>query len=96
MQDIWGSIERTNLEMMGVEEEVLQTKGRDNLFSNITAINFPNLKREQHAGTGGFQYIKLAEPEKKTPRHNNQQREKHNIENWKREMTVTYKGKPLE
>jgi hypothetical protein len=53
---------------MGVEE-VLQTKGRDNLFSNITAINFPNLKREQREGAGGFQFIMLAEPEKKTPTH---------------------------
>jgi hypothetical protein len=29
---------------MGMEEEV-QTKGIDNLFNNITAENFPNLKK---------------------------------------------------
>jgi hypothetical protein len=55
--------------MMGIEKKVLQTKGRDNLFSNITAINIPNLKTEHLAGAGGFQFITLAEPEKKTPRH---------------------------
>jgi hypothetical protein len=47
MQDILYTIKRTNLQIMDIEE-VLETKGRDNLFSNITTENFPNLKKESN------------------------------------------------
>jgi hypothetical protein len=47
MQDIWDTMKRPNLQMMGVEEgEKIQAKGIDNLLNRIIAENFPNLKRE--------------------------------------------------
>jgi uncharacterized coiled-coil protein SlyX len=46
MQDIWDTIKRPNLQIMGIEEgEEIQTKGIDNLFNRIIAENFPNLKK---------------------------------------------------
>jgi hypothetical protein len=47
MQDIWDTMKRPNLQIMGVEEEEIQTKGIDNLFSRLIAENFPNLKKER-------------------------------------------------
>jgi hypothetical protein len=47
MQDIWDTMKRPNLQIMGIEEgEMIQTKGTDNLFHRIIAENFPNLKKE--------------------------------------------------
>jgi hypothetical protein len=47
MQDIWDTIKRPNLQIMGVEEgKEIQTKGIDNLFNRIIAEKFPNLKKE--------------------------------------------------
>jgi chromosome segregation ATPase len=48
MQDIWDTMKRPNLQIMGVEEgEEIQTKGPDNLFNRVIAENIPNLEKER-------------------------------------------------
>jgi hypothetical protein len=43
MQDIWDTMKRPNLGIMGIGEKI-KTKGIDNLFNRIISDNFPNLK----------------------------------------------------
>jgi hypothetical protein len=47
MQDIWDIMKRSNLQIMGVEGEEIQTKYTDNLFNRIIAENFLNLNKER-------------------------------------------------
>ena len=45
IQEIWNTIKRPNLRIIGVEEgEVLQIKSPENIFTKIIEENFPNLK----------------------------------------------------
>jgi hypothetical protein len=47
MQDIWDTMKRQNLQIMGVEEgQEIQTKGTGKLFNRVIAKKFPNLKKE--------------------------------------------------
>jgi hypothetical protein len=57
-----------NLQIMGVEEVKIQTKGTDNLFNRIIAEKFPNLERESPS-TGSLQNTKPSRPKRNTPRH---------------------------
>jgi hypothetical protein len=64
MHNIWGTMKRPNLQIMGVEEwDEIQTKDTDNLFNRIIAENFPNLKT--HLGTRSLWNIKLSETKEK-------------------------------
>ena len=47
IQEIWDTIKRPNLRIIGEEEgeEELQLKGLDNIFNKIIEENFPNLKK---------------------------------------------------
>jgi hypothetical protein len=48
MQDIWDTMKRPNLHIMGIEQgEEIQTKGTDNLFNKIIAQNFPSIEKER-------------------------------------------------
>ena len=45
MQEIWDTIKRSNLRIIGVDEgEELQLNGPENIFNKIIEENFPNLK----------------------------------------------------
>ena len=45
IQEMWDTIKKTNLRIIGVEEgEELQIKGPENIFNKIIEENFPNLK----------------------------------------------------
>jgi esterase/lipase len=44
MQELTNSIKRSNLRIMGIEEEEVQEKRINNIFNKITA-NFPNLEK---------------------------------------------------
>ena len=47
IQEIWDSMKRPNLRIIGVEEgEELQLKGPENIFNKIIEENFPNLKKD--------------------------------------------------
>ncbi|KAL6088433.1 hypothetical protein STEG23_022858 [Scotinomys teguina] len=47
VQEIWDTMKRPNLRIMGIEEgEEYQLKGTENIFNKIIEENFPNLKKE--------------------------------------------------
>ena len=46
IQEIWDTMKRPNLRMIGVEGENLQLKGPENIFTKIIEVNFPNLKKD--------------------------------------------------
>jgi hypothetical protein len=46
IQNIWNTMERTNLQIIGLEEDDSQLKGPENVFNNIIKGNFPNLKKK--------------------------------------------------
>ena len=46
-QEIWDTMKRPNLKIIGIEEgEKTQVKDTENVFNKITEENFPNLKKE--------------------------------------------------
>jgi chromosome segregation ATPase len=45
MQELTDSIKRTNLRIMGIEEEEVQAKGISNIVNKIITENFPNLEK---------------------------------------------------
>jgi hypothetical protein len=48
IQDIWDTIKRPNLWIIGIKEgEETQNKGINDLFNRKIAENFPNLKKER-------------------------------------------------
>jgi hypothetical protein len=46
IQEIWDTMKRPNLRIIGIEEEDSQLKGPENIFNKIKEENFPNLKKE--------------------------------------------------
>ena len=46
VRDLWDNIEHTNLCIMGVPEGEEKEEGIKNMFEEIMADNFPNLKKE--------------------------------------------------
>jgi hypothetical protein len=44
MQDLWDTIKRPNIRIMGTEREKVQVKWMKNIFNKIIE-NFPNLKK---------------------------------------------------
>ena len=47
IQEIWNTMKRPNLGIIGVEEwEELQVKGTENILNKIIEENFPNLKMD--------------------------------------------------
>ena len=46
IQETWDTVKRPNLRIIGVEEEDLQLKGPENIFTKINEENFPNLKKD--------------------------------------------------
>jgi hypothetical protein len=49
MQELTGSIKRTNLRIMSIEErEEVLAKGIINIFNKIITENFPNLEKTMH------------------------------------------------
>ena len=47
IQEIWDTIKKSNLRIIGIEEgEELQIKGPENIFNKIIEENFPNLKND--------------------------------------------------
>jgi hypothetical protein len=45
IQELTDSIKRSNLRIMGIEEEEVQAKGVPNIFNKIMTENFPNLEK---------------------------------------------------
>jgi hypothetical protein len=47
MQDIWDTMKKPNLWIMGVEEWEESNRGIGNLFNRVIAENFPNYEKER-------------------------------------------------
>ncbi|KAL6032987.1 hypothetical protein STEG23_021333 [Scotinomys teguina] len=45
VQEIWDTMKRPNIRIIGIEGEEYQLKGTENIFNKIIEENFPNLKR---------------------------------------------------
>ena len=46
IQNIWNTIKRINLRIIGIEVEVYQLQGTENIFNKIMEENFPSLKKD--------------------------------------------------
>jgi hypothetical protein len=80
MQDIWDTIKRPNLQIMGVEEgREIQTKGIDNLFNRIIAEKFPNLEKEKVT-----QVEEACRTKKETPQTHHIQKTQHTQQRMKK------------
>jgi hypothetical protein len=67
--DIWDTMKRPNLKIMGMEErEEIQTKGTDNLFNRIIDENLPNIEKKivSHMQEA-YRTPNLQDQNKKTP-----------------------------
>ena len=102
IQEIWDTIKKPNLRIIGIEEgEELQIKGPENIFNKIIEENFPNLKNDipmkvQEA----YRTPNRLDQKKTSPRHiiiktQNIQIKERILRAAKEKGQVTYKGKPI-
>ena len=46
LRDLWDNIKRTNIRMIGVQEEEEKKKGTEKIFEDIIVENVPNMGKE--------------------------------------------------
>ena len=46
IQEIWDTMKRPNLRIIGIKEGEVQLKSTENIFNKIIEENFPNLKKD--------------------------------------------------
>ena len=46
IQEIWNTMKRSNLRIIGIEEGEVQLKSTENIFNKVIEENFPNLKKD--------------------------------------------------
>jgi hypothetical protein len=89
MQELIDSIKRTNLRIMGIEEEEVQTKGIHNIFNKIITENFPNLEKTMTIRVQGASrtpdLTKIELPHEILSLNNKHRQQRKNIEGYKRE-----------
>jgi hypothetical protein len=79
----------------------IQTNGTDNLFSNIIAENFPNLKKGRDTQVQEtYRILNHQDPKRNTRRHSliktlNIKNKGRILQAVKEKRLVTYKGKPI-
>ena len=74
IRDLWDNIKQANLRIIGIPEGEEKEKGIKNIFEEIMAENFPNLKKKTNKQTNKKKPdIKIQEaqraPNRPTPRH---------------------------
>ena len=70
IRDLWDNIKHANLYIIGVPEAEEGEKGIKNLFEEIIAENFPNLKKETDIQVQEVQRVpNKMNPNRPTPRH---------------------------
>ena len=70
LKDLWDNIKNTNICIIGVPEGEERDKGAENLFEEITAETFPNLKKETDIQVQEAQRApNKMNPKRPTPRH---------------------------
>jgi hypothetical protein len=69
MKDVFDTMKKPNLQIMGVEGEETQTKGTDNLFTRI-GESFPNLEKERVTQVQeAYRTPKCQDQKRNTPRY---------------------------
>ena len=70
IQEIWDTIKKPNLRIIGIEEgEELQIKGPENIFNKIIEENFPNLKNDIPMKVQAYRTPNRMDQKNKTPLH---------------------------
>uniref|UniRef100_A0A9L0SL44 L1 transposable element RRM domain-containing protein n=1 Tax=Equus caballus TaxID=9796 RepID=A0A9L0SL44_HORSE len=101
LRELWDNIEHTKICITGVPEQKKGDKGADNVFEDIIAENFPNLRRETDIQVQEAQRApNKINSKRPTPRHiiikTSKIKDKQRILKAARErQQVTYKGKPM-
>ena len=100
IRDLWDNINRANLHIIGIPEGVEKDKGMENIFEEIIAGNFPNLKDTGFKIQEAQRAPNKLNPNRPTPRHiiikMAKVSDKERILKAAREkQNVTYKGTPI-
>ncbi|KAL6042861.1 hypothetical protein STEG23_007546, partial [Scotinomys teguina] len=102
VQEIWDTMKRPNLRIIGIEEgEEYQLKGTENIFNKIIEENFPNLKKEPPIKIQeAYRTPNRLDPQKKSSRHIiiktlNIQNKERILRAAKEKGQLTYKGRPI-
>ncbi|KAL6085855.1 hypothetical protein STEG23_033186 [Scotinomys teguina] len=102
VQEIWDTIKRSNIRIIGIEEgEEYQLKGTENIFNKIIEENFPNLKKEPPIKIQeAYRTPNRLDPQKKSSRHIiiktlNIQNKERILRAAKEKGQLTYKGRPI-
>ena len=69
LRDLWDNIKRANLWIIGILEGVEKDKGMENIFEEIIAGNFPNLKDTVFKIQEAQRAPNKLNPNRPTPRH---------------------------
>ena len=70
IRDLWDYIKQANLHMIGIPEGEEKEKGIENVFEEIIAGNFPNLKDTDFKIQEAQRAPNKLNPNRPTPRHN--------------------------
>ena len=62
LRDLWDNIKSINICIIGVSDVEDREKRVENVFDEVMAENFPNLKKVTYPGTGNTQGPKQDEP----------------------------------
>ena len=100
IRDLWDNIKQTNPHIIGIPEGVEKDKGMENIFEEIIAGNFPNLKDTGFKMQEAQRAPNKLNPNRPTPRHiiikMAKVSDKERILKAAREkQNVTYKGTPI-
>ena len=69
-EDLWNNIKHANIHNIGVPEGEYREKGIKNIFEEIVAENFPNLKKERDIQVLEVHRVpNKMNPNRPTPRH---------------------------
>ena len=69
IRDLWDNIKQANLRIIGIPEGVEKDKGMENIFEEIIAGNFPNLKDTGFKIQEAQRAPNKLNPNRPTPRH---------------------------
>ena len=70
IRDLWDNIKWANLHIIGIPEGEEKEKGIENIFEEIMAENFPNLKETDIKIQEAQRAPNKLNPNRPTPRHN--------------------------
>ena len=98
IRNLWDSLKRANLFIIGIPEGKEEEKGIENIFEDIMSENFPNLKESDIKILEAQGAPNKLNPNRPTPRHIivRMAKVKERILNSAREkQSINYKGTPI-